>query len=291
MMKQLKLAAVALATLTSLGAQATLFDSSFSLGSFAFFAIDSTGIPTSMVADLAFTLDGADVAVNGFSSNNLLTLAATGHKVQWNFVANTMKIDGVVQPGSFAYSAPYALFQANAQVAETRWAVVAGTTESFPNFYLSTGAPTARQLANQDINSNTGLSFIQQTLARSNQTVDKPGVFAGTQTDGTFGASSVVGLTVTSSGYLGAGGNFGSQGDWRGFLSWSAYTKEGADFSSVLWAMDDNTPGAIQQNIKFSYSAGGLSAEAVTAVPEPTTYALMGAGLLAIALLRRRRQS
>ncbi len=292
MMKQLKLAAVAFAVLTSLGAQAKLADSTNSLGSYAFLAIDSTGTPTSMVVDLGFLLDGNEVFANGFSTNSLLALVSTGHKVQWNFAANTLKIDnGPARAGSFAYSAPYALFQANAQAAETRWAVIAATTESYPNYYLSTGAPTATQLANMDVNSVTGLSLIQPTLARSNQTVNLAGVTAGTQLDGTTGASSVVGLTTTSSGYLGAGGNFGSRGNWQDYLAWSAYTKEGAAFSSVLWAMDDSAPGAIQQNIKFSYSAGGLSAEAVTVVPEPTTYALMGAGLLALALLRRRRQS
>ncbi len=286
MMKQLKLAAVALAALASLGAQAKLFDSSAALGSFAFLAIDSTGTPTSMVVDLGFTLDGNDVTANGFSANNLLTLAATGHKVQWNFSANTLKIDGVAQAGSFAYSAPYALFQANAQVAETRWAVIAATTESFPNYYLSSGAPTATQLANQTNGETNGLASIQPTYARSNQTLNVAGVSAGTQTVGNIGASAVVGLTFTSSGYLGAGGNFGSQGNWQGNLAWSAYTQEGMLNSSFLYAMDDSMDGAVKQNIKFSYSAGVL-----TAVPEPETYALMGAGLLAILLLRRRQQA
>jgi len=287
MMKHLKLAAVAFAVLSSLGAQARLADSSNSVGSFAFLAIDSTGTPTSMVVDLGFTLDGNEVVANGFSTNSLLALVSTGHKVQWNFAANTLKIDnGPAQAGNFAYSAPYAFFQANAQVSETRWAVIAATAEGYPNFFLSTGAPSARQLVNQTADANVGLIQGMAVYGASNNARAADGPIVTTQAAGITGANAVVGLTTARSGYLGNGGVFGPGGNWQGNLAWSAYTPEGASNKSFLYAMDDTVDGAVKQNLKFSYSAGVL-----TAVPEPTTYALMGAGLLALALLRRRSQS
>jgi hypothetical protein len=200
----------------------------------------------------------------------------------------------VAQAGTHSYASAYNFFQSNAQVAETRWAVVAGATGGIPQYWLTTGNPTAIQQANQTFDFTTNMS-LDGTYQGANSHPNNANGVNTLSTAGVIGASTVVNEQTNASGWLLGGGNFGSQGNWATATKFTALTAEGAGNTAKFWFLTDSVDGltalsSAKGPALFSYSSGVLT-YTVPAVPEPSTYALFAAGLLGLLGLRRRTRS
>ena len=114
-------AIAAVAILASGAASAAMNTMADQDSSLALIAYDRTGSATgSFMADLNFNL-----------STFLPTSVAAGQTIQWNFNANTITVNGVLQTGSsIAYSSEFAAYAAATQVGEIRWGVIAGDSNT-----------------------------------------------------------------------------------------------------------------------------------------------------------------
>lgn len=288
MTKQLKLAAVAAALLLSTGAYAKLKPMDSYDGSLTFFAVNTSGSPTSMVVDLGMTLSSAYTidAANFTGGAPTPLFSAPGTTIQWNLGANTLTVNGASQAGTYNWSSVKSFFDGAIGTGPTTWGVMAGASQSYPNYYLTTGNPSDLQLTNQtaDFTSSMYLSDLSYTANNI------PATGASTRSTLSLtgaGAGATTGLTTSASGYVLAGGNLGPFGNWQGNTKWTALTAEGAANTSPLWVLEDDLDGATRFAGTFNYDAGVLTY--TVAVPEPQTYALFGAGLLVLTMLRRRR--
>lgn len=106
-----KLMAAAVALTAASGANAAMDTFASGNGSLAFIAIDSNGSPISMMMDL-------DYNVNSFLPSGM---SAPGTKVQWDFGAQTLKVNNVLVAGTERnWSSAFTTFGGTAQVADTK---------------------------------------------------------------------------------------------------------------------------------------------------------------------------
>ncbi|MDO8294100.1 MAG: PEP-CTERM sorting domain-containing protein [Gallionella sp.] len=272
---KMKLMAAAVALAASAGANAAMDNFTSGNGSLAFIALDFTGSPISVMMDLDFNVD----------SFLPTAMSAPGTTIQWNFGANTLTVNGVAS-GSTQTNWNNALtsFNAVAQTAETKWGVIAGDSlgDGTPGDtrYLSTAAPgtTLATMQNQTKANLAGFSAVKDLYDGNNS-------LQATEN----------GSTATSGfAWVGDGGSFGNAGKWRNKSSWVTWADVGqtADF---YMADTNNGISSTRALITpyagdFTYAAGVLT-YAVAAVPEPSEYALMLAGLGMIGFMARRRLS
>jgi hypothetical protein len=301
MKRLLTLAAATAAMLAPLAAQADFLNRSDSYnGSLVFFAVDPNGFPTSMVADLSFKLDGLELqsrdpfitgdAGSLLSAATLSPYTTPGTSIVWNFADNSMTVNGVVQSATFSYSTVYNFFQSNAQSSETSWGVIASsssTSNNFPNYALSTGNPTAAQLAAQTTGATTSLAVAGEGVYQNAnaRAINAKGVNTLIVADA-VGASAVANETTLGSGYVLSNGSMGLQGDWSGSLKWSSLSREGG--TNSFWFLNDSVDGATQLAGQFSYSAGVLTWNTAP-VPEPNGVLLAFASLAVLAFAGARR--
>ncbi|MDO9271481.1 MAG: PEP-CTERM sorting domain-containing protein [Rugosibacter sp.] len=273
---KMKLMAAAVALAASAGANAAM-DNMLNSGnsSLAFIALDSTGTPISMMMDLDFNVDS-------FLSSTALTSTA-GNTIQWNFNTNTLTINNVVQAGAQTnWNGAMSTFAGAAQAAETKWAVIAGDGKT-------NGTPgDVRYLTT----SNTPLATLQ------GQTKSNLSLMIGV--DSLFNAHNL--LQTTSNGstatagaaYVGDGAAFGLAGKWENRFNGVAWADEGALNTNEFWMLDSNNGTSSTRALvtsyagDFTYNAGVLT-YSVAAIPEPSEYALMLAGLGMIGFMARRR--
>ncbi|MDO8314907.1 MAG: PEP-CTERM sorting domain-containing protein [Rugosibacter sp.] len=267
---KMKLMAAAVALAASAGANAAMDNFATGNGSLAFIALDSVGSPISMMMDLDFN-------VNSFLSTAALTSTA-GNTIQWNFNTNTLMINNVVQAGAQTnWSGAMSTFAGTAQAADTKWAVIGGDSTT------TGGLGEVRYLTT----SNTALATLQgQTKANllSMSLVDA--LYVANPQVGTNGSTATSGAA-----YVGSA-SFGTTGKWATKFVGNAFANEGqaADF----WMLDSNNGTLTTRALvtpyvgEFAYAAGVLT-YSVAAVPEPSEYALMLAGLGMIGFMARRR--
>lgn len=242
-------------------------------GSLAFIALDFTGSPISVMMDLDYNVDS-------FLPTAMSTPGAT---IQWDFGANTLTVNGVASASTQTnWSSALSSFNAIAQSAETKWGVIAGDSQSLsgsttPIRYLSTTTP------------GTALSTLQGTT--------KSALSNFATTDQLFNSNNLLqtstnGSSATSGDAYVGGVYFGTAGKWKNNTVWSAYANEGqtADF----YMLDGNNGISSTKALvtpyagDFTYAAGVLT-YTVAAVPEPSEYALMLAGLGMVGFMARRR--
>lgn len=271
---KMKLMAAAVALASSAGANAAGMDN-FMTGnsSLAFIALDFTGSPISVMMDLDFNVD----------SFLPTAMSAPGTTIQWNFNTNSLTVNGVASGSTQTnWSGALSSFNTVAQLAETKWGVIAGDSlgDGTPGDtrYLSTAAP------------GTTLAVMQ------NQTKSNLAGFAGV--DALYNANNLLQTTengsTASSGqaYVGNGASFGTAGKWQNKSSWVTWADVGqaADFYMADTRNGISSTKALITPYAgdFTYAAGVLT-YAVAAVPEPSEYALMLAGLGMIGFMARRR--
>jgi hypothetical protein len=289
---KLSMVAVA-AALAAGGAHAAVLETMVSNNnnsSLVFLAVDSVGTRTSLLVDLNFNRTDFDPLVATAS------LVGAGQKVVWDFKLDTLTVNGVAQPGTFAWSGQFAMFDAAAQAADTKFGVIAGGNGSTATF-LTTGNPTPGNLAAQSGAATVGMTLANGTLNNNNG--------LGTLVAGnTAGANALVeaidpntGAPVIGQGYIPSNSNMGTNLNWQGKLSWQAMVAEGT--SSVFYRLRANQGAEIQVGGpfagtptygQFNYNDGVLTwATAALPVPEASSLTLLLAGLGAMGLVIRRR--
>ena len=264
-------------------------------GSLLFTAISTGATPASLVVDLGYFLSdfasGANNRSNAPSANFNNLFGADNNTVVWNFNTNLLTVNGVAQTVTNNWSVPLTQFQSNLDGGTTKWGVIAGAMADYPNYYLTTGSPTAGQLQSQflDISSTVSLGLVNNITNASNNPVGSP---TSTLNLSGNGAIAVVGTVTMASGYVGANLVMGTAGTWRTNLAWSAFTA--GDASGIgLYQLNDDDGGIDKLTGTLSYNAGVLTWQTALTptpqVPEPSGYLLVLAGVAVLGFVGRRR--
>ncbi len=264
-------------------------------GSLLFTAVSTGATPASLVVDLGYFLSDFASGPNNRSTapsanfNNLF--GADNNTVVWNFNTDRLTVNGVAQSVTNNWSAPFAQFQSSLAGGTTNWGVIAGAMADFPNYYLTTGSPTAGQLQSQllAINDTGALSLVNTITNASNNPVGSP---TSTLDLSGNGAIAVVSTSTQASGYVGANGIMGKAGTWRTNLAWSAFTA--GDASGIgLYQLNDDDGGIDKLTGTLSFNAGVLTWQTALTptpqVPEPSGYLLVLAGVAVLGFVGRRR--
>ena len=283
---KLKFNLLAAAAMVAAGAaQAAITLPSTGNSSLTFVAIDSIGSPISLTADLGFLMSDFVPATSTFGN--------AGTSIVWNFGANTRTVNGVASVGDFAWSAGLASFFSTAQASDLQWGVIAADQVNGGAIagrgWLASGNATAAQMVAMNSGGPVGnaLGVTNNFLAATN--------VVGTHTTNADGANTA----VSGGEYLGTTmfGNFNNQQSWsyltaNNTASTFQYLQQTAANPIVtqigfVSTVDSLSPSA--STFRFDADAGTLTF--MTPVPEPTTYAMLLAGLAAMGTMVRRRKS
>lgn len=269
--------------------------------------LDSTGALTQgLTLDLGYNFRQANYSAGG-TTNVQATTAwnALDTKINWDFVNNTITYTNratgettlVSGPADNAWNTQVSTFLANSDASEVKFALVAGSRRgNTPSAFLASGTPTSTALT-------------QQTSAQTANFVQIDPLFTTNNTQGTHATATngAYAMPATDAAYVGT--NYAANTSipgWKNNLKWDSWTSLGGQTNLTqvnatgqeFRVGNFTTPGldftGLLNDIgTFSVAADGLSAQWMTAsaVPEPSTYAMTLAGLVAIAALARRRRA
>jgi PEP-CTERM motif len=292
--------ALALAALASVSAHAAVTNANVNNGnsSVLFVAQDAAGT-VSFTLDLGvnmgdFLQAGSGTIATQTANGSLASDGATPLKATWSFGGNSRAVNGAPVAGDYGWSTEFSSFVA-AAAGNYTWGIVAadnvtgaisGTNSIFNRNVLSTGSPTQANISALTASGNL------QSATSNFQT------FAGATLGGTHGTNAEGASSSTAgASYL----NSVMKGTFGGQFQWNYLSAIGATTNLFL---SQQAANPVVYQIGSSYGNDTLldaSAAAtfkfdgttltydVPAVPEPGTYAMLLAGLVAVGFIARRR--
>lgn len=234
--------------------------------SLAFVAMDNNGTPASLFVDLGYLF--SDFAPGASVLN-------PGNTISWNFNTNAVTVNGAARPGTYNYSSQLTAFMQIAQAADVTYGVIAGSAVDYPDKFLTTGLPTAAELAAQ----GTGADNMRLVSSYYNKQAG-----LGTFPLEGYGA---VALNGSDSAAANQFGNFGPNGSWQTNLAWNATVAQGT--ANNLYFLEGDGYTITQLAGQFNYDNGVLSFQ-TSPVPEPSAFMMAMAGLAVLSYAGRRRE-
>lgn len=278
-------------------------------GSLIFAALDSVGSPTSFTANLDYTL----MSFLPSSGNS-----AAGTVISWNFGNNTVSVNGVSRAasiGTYQYATAFSTFASVANSSEMTWGVfaadnssnsTAGANNLARKNLATTGAP-----ADADLVTSTS-SITNAKISNATANVASLTTILNTSLTPTTIQSGIGAQTATAgSAYIGDSGGQALRTDFGGQFTFDYMVADKASSKFTLFtsAASGVPPGSVTSysalngstglqeasTFQFDLAANTLTWQTVAAaapVPEPSSLAMMAAGLAAMgALVRRRRRT
>lgn len=274
--------AAALSVLAVGAAQAAMNNPSTGNSSVVFVAHNPTDQMT-LVIDLGLSM--SDLVRGG---------PLVGSSITWNFASST--VTGATVTAD--YAAAYNMFAGATSASEFTWGVMAGDASSsgaagavIPSQgWISTGNATTVQMAAVTTNGNTGPGLTAMGSLFAHVQNDS-NVLVGNHLQVDNGAS----ITTSGSSYGALGGNLSGRQTWNYLVDNGVSTtlqqlvaaSNPAVYQVGMTALsNDATLNPSPLTFQFDIASNQL---VMNPIPEPGTYALMLAGLVAVGLMARRR--
>ena len=286
---KLQYIAAAVALATGMGAaNAALERGSNGNGSLIMIAYDNIGgTTTAGVFDLGLSINDLIGATGNGTAIDAASLSETVGTMKWDFINNTITLDGTVTSfgGTNDWTGAWNTLLANSDAADLRFVVTGFDTTGFATNKRSIVTGVKDPLPSQLFNSTTAASNVQQIAAQND--IFTPQNSRGTHTTAANGAytfTAEAGATTRANGYAMGGDGFAA--NWRGTNNLGGETFVSA--STYLWAVDGT---AAERILPFELTLNVADGTLVAAVPEPSTYALVIAGLAVAGIAARRRKA
>ncbi|MCH8180489.1 MAG: PEP-CTERM sorting domain-containing protein [Proteobacteria bacterium] len=264
-------------------------------GSLVMIAYDKLGgTTTAGVFDLGLTMDDLIGATGNGTGVAATSLAGLNSALQFNFNTNTITVNGVTTSayGNNSWTAAWNTLLANSDAADLQFVVTAFDTVGFGANLRSIVTGTAHNTNSFLSSQATGLQAIAGgkandifTPLQSTITGYKGTITADAANNGAYTFTAADGATTRANGYAMAGDAFGNE--WRSNNVLNGETL--ASNTASLYVVDGNKAKfEMQYVVSLSAANGTLT---ISAVPEPTTYALLVSGLAVVGAVARRRRA
>lgn len=248
----------------------------------------------------------------GFNLNDFLPTAAltqTNQKIEWDFAANTIKVNGTLQAATNSWNTAFDKLVANSDAGQIKWTVGAGDSVADPaTNFLVTGTPTATNLSSQNSGKTSSMASVNSIFGFN--MANKGTLNVADVDNGAWTAVGTIDGATAAAGYVIDSTLFGT--NWTNKPAWNTVTTNAQNNAWFLFG--DGTEGALggaaagetiinSANLlnnkgTFTFDAVGKKmtwetaalAPVTPSVPEASTYAMGLTALGLIGLVSRRRR-